>query len=343
MNPSVSIIIPIFNRLTLLPFTINSIFEQTYEDWEIIAVDDGSTDGSYELIYEMSKKDSRIIPIKNKSGIKGPSAARNVGIKHSNANHIIFLDSDDQLEKFCLEQRLNIMLSEGNLSYAVFKQNTFVYDSSISAGLYNTFPTSQETYLDLFLRSDNPWQTMAVIWKKSALLKLKGFDESFIFMEDPDLHSRALLDNELQFRFCIELPPDCLYRIGNKDFPKDDSFYANSILFRFKYLKKILPLVRNSEISIIRKKNASKNWTIGMWNLFSKFLLSRINIFYLDTLQFLEWANFNQALSPINLIKARLLIEIWKKDLLLFRIFKLKGIVYFIFFKLKVGSFINYR
>jgi glycosyltransferase involved in cell wall biosynthesis len=333
MHSVVSIIIPVFNRLKYLPVTFNSVFEQTYKFWEIIAVDDGSTDGSYEWLIEMSNKDKRIITLKNNSGIKGPSAARNLGIEYSNSKFIIFLDSDDLLENLCLEQRLKIMNSEQELSYAIFKQNTFIEDSRILSGLYNSFPRYNESFLDLFLRNDNPWQTMAVIWKRSTLIKLKGFDINFIMMEDPELHTRALLDSELKFRFCYELPPDTLYRIGNMDGLKSDTFFHDSISYRFLYLKKTLPLVGFSNLSKQQKKNANKNWTLGLWNLFSKFLLSRIKFHYQETLMFLKWAEINQGLSYFDILKARLFVTVWYNEWVMIRFLKLRGFLYFIFFR----------
>jgi hypothetical protein len=185
----------------------------------------------------------------------------------------------------------------------------------------------------MFLRNDNPWQTMAVIWKRSTLIKLKGFDINFIMMEDPELHTRALLDSELKFRFCYELPPDTLYRIGNMDGLKSDTFFHDSISYRFLYLKKTLLLVGFSNLSKQQKKIANKNWTLGLWNLFSKFLLSRIKFHYQETLMFLKWAEINQGLSYFDILKARLFVTIWYNDWVMIRFLKLRGFLYFIFFR----------
>ena len=95
-NPLVSVIIPIFNTSKYLPTCLDSVIGQTYQNLEIILVDDGSTDNSYQIAKEYSKKDSRIKLIHQKN--QGLSVARNTGIKKSTGSYITFVDSDDYIE-----------------------------------------------------------------------------------------------------------------------------------------------------------------------------------------------------------------------------------------------------
>lgn len=103
--PLITIIIPVYNSQLTLDKCIDSILSQSFQDFEIILINDGSIDNSRELCEIWSNKDSRIRVLHQEN--KGPGAARNQGIKHSKGDWITFVDSDDYLDKsylnnFCL-------------------------------------------------------------------------------------------------------------------------------------------------------------------------------------------------------------------------------------------------
>ena len=112
MNPEISIIVPVYNVEKYLKRCIDSILNQSFTDFELILVDDGSTDNSGEIIDEYAIKDERIKVIHKENG--GLSSARNVGIEYSKGNYIAFVDSDDYINKnmykFYIKMLLNIML-----------------------------------------------------------------------------------------------------------------------------------------------------------------------------------------------------------------------------------------
>lgn len=93
MNPKISIIVPIYNMEQYLERCVDSILSQTYKDFEIILVDDGSTDNSGIICDDYAEKDQRIKVIHKKNG--GISSARNAGIKLSKGQWLLFIDSDD--------------------------------------------------------------------------------------------------------------------------------------------------------------------------------------------------------------------------------------------------------
>ena len=100
----VSVIVPVYNVEKYLKKCIDSILEQTYPQYEVILVDDGSTDSSGMICDDFSKQDKRIKVIHQKNG--GLSNARNSGIKVSQGDYLYFVDSDDYLEPNALEQHL---------------------------------------------------------------------------------------------------------------------------------------------------------------------------------------------------------------------------------------------
>lgn len=101
----VSIIIPVYNVERYLRVSLESVVNQTLEDIEIICVNDGSTDGSLEILNEFAKKDKRIILINQEN--QGLSGARNTGLNVATGEYIAFLDSDDWVDTNFLENLYN--------------------------------------------------------------------------------------------------------------------------------------------------------------------------------------------------------------------------------------------
>ena len=102
MENSISIIIPVYNIEKYISNSIKSIINQTDKDFEVIIIDDGSTDNSIAIAQKLLKNTNinyKIIKQKN----SGVSAARNTGIKHSNSNYIYFLDGDDFIDNKTIE------------------------------------------------------------------------------------------------------------------------------------------------------------------------------------------------------------------------------------------------
>ena len=96
-----SIIMPVYNNISTLDMAINSVLEQTDRDFELIIVDDGSIDGSYDRCKFYAKQDSRIHVCQTPH--QGVSAARNRGIHEATGNIVLFIDSDDYWESNLLE------------------------------------------------------------------------------------------------------------------------------------------------------------------------------------------------------------------------------------------------
>lgn len=94
-NPLVSIIIPIYNAEKLIEETIDSVLKQTYQNWEIIAVDDCSTDNTVSLLQKLSQKDKRIKLVQLKKNFGAPAHPRNVGVQKAQGKWVAYLDSDD--------------------------------------------------------------------------------------------------------------------------------------------------------------------------------------------------------------------------------------------------------
>src|SRR5574344_974638 len=102
----ISIIIASYNYEMYLKDTIQSVLNQTYQDWELIIVDDGSTDNSVEIIKEFCAKDERIKLLTHQDNVnKGLTKTLELGIQQAKGEWIAFLESDDMWTSDCLEKR----------------------------------------------------------------------------------------------------------------------------------------------------------------------------------------------------------------------------------------------
>lgn len=120
--PTISAIIPVYNTGKYIEKCICSILSQSFTDFELILIDDGSTDGSGEICDQYAQKDNRIIVIHKKNG--GVSSARNVGLDNAHGKWIIFIDSDDYISTdfFTLDENfIDCDVIEKN--FEVIKQN----------------------------------------------------------------------------------------------------------------------------------------------------------------------------------------------------------------------------
>ena len=179
-----SVIISLYNKAPYIARAINSVLMQTYQNFEIIVVDDGSTDGGLHIVNAIN--DSRIQLLRQENA--GPSAARNRGIESANSENIAFLDADDEWKTDFLEtiHRLilqfpdcgaystsyDIINSRLKLSHPRFKSNT----SFIWVGII-------QKYFEI-LQSELPFFSSSVVIPKNVLIKINGFPESIRFGED---------------------------------------------------------------------------------------------------------------------------------------------------------------
>lgn len=138
--PKISVIVPIYNVEKYLENCINSIIVQTLEDIEIILINDGSTDKSYEIINKYKAIDSRIIVINKKNS--GVSAARNSGLKVSRGEYIAFIDSDDWIEQNMLEKLYKLGKKYNSEVVACnFKSFNDIYNT------FNKYPIDEGEYV----------------------------------------------------------------------------------------------------------------------------------------------------------------------------------------------------
>ncbi|MDU2674035.1 MAG: glycosyltransferase family 2 protein [Clostridium sp.] len=239
-NIRISIVIPLYNNEKYIVNCIESILNQEYYNYEIIIIDDGSTDNGYSLVKNKYSNDKIKIIYQNN---KGPSSARNEGIRNANGDWILFLDSDDKLAIGALQTLVKHCKN---------------YDL-VLAGWVGDYINRKEYY--------GP--------QKSGEIENEGLEDLVSF-----LVSNATLFND---EFCnipsIEGPVAKLYSMkiikdNNVLFP-EELRYAEDVVFNFKYLQycnKIYSInksVYQASRHTDSLSNQKKNW-ISMYNSFER-------------------------------------------------------------------------
>ena len=155
-RPLVSVVMPCYNAAQFIADSIESVIAQTYENWELIIVDDCSNDNSLQIILGYQLKDSRIKLICNEQPSGSPADPRNKGIEHSSGEYIAFLDSDDiwisdkievQLAKFqegdyaIVYANYEIMLEDGSRTGRIIKEPAFTHYNQLLK--YNSIGCSE--------------------------------------------------------------------------------------------------------------------------------------------------------------------------------------------------------
>lgn len=248
MSLTISIIIPNFNKAKFVRETLRSLKAQMYSNFEVIVVDDASTDDSVKVIEDEIKDDSRFKLIQQ-SISKGGSAARNLGFSEAKGVYIIFVDSDDLLVANCLQNRIETfhVSTMEKYDFLVFPMGCF--KQSIGDISQKWLAKAYDNHLLNFLSHRIPWQTMQPIWKREFLqsLKINGFlgpfDEEYARLQDVEMHTRALLDGG-KYKIIEGAVPDCYYRI---DLQRTDASRENQLSRQIQgfcqYLTKIGKLV----------------------------------------------------------------------------------------------------
>ena len=185
-----SIILPTFNRAHMIHEAIKSVFNQTYKNWELIIVDDGSTDKTKEVIDKYIEKDKRVRYLYQKN--KERSAARNNGIKNAKGDWICFLDSDDIYHTTHIEEFKNLIKQKDS--------KRGLYFSGLSYGKYSE---SKEEY-DLTHKNNIEFIVLNTIGTPRAcvhksILSKNLFNEKIRIGEDRELWSKILKKNALYF------------------------------------------------------------------------------------------------------------------------------------------------
>jgi len=186
ITPEVSVVIPSYNGSKTIERALKSIAFQSYSNYEIVIVDDGSSDDTKKKVNNFKKEFATIEVQYIEQLNQGPSSARNKGVQSARGKFIAFLDADDQWNKKKLELQISIMKDK----HLNFLGSTYQYNDFDTKDI-NKIEVKRYNFNSFLLK--NRVSTSGVVLSKAFFKKLHGFDETLKYAEDYDLWLRASL------------------------------------------------------------------------------------------------------------------------------------------------------
>lgn len=277
MKDKISIIVPIYNAEITIKRCISSIVQQTYQNIEIILVNDGSNDNSLLICQKYAKKDSRIILIDKKNG--GVSSARNLGITKASGKFIMFCDSDDWLKPDYCEEMLHFYLDNHLLMCEIErweKNGEVVIDQSVGQKVYLE-EISKSNFLAY--RKEGMGSPTNKLFKKSIIVENNiTFPENLFLGEDLTfvisylkcisgniryLHKKLYVyqvDSEdslskkvpdcYQNEFLYEILTDAVVSLNS---PSSTAYQLRNKIIMYNFEKIFISIAKNNSMSFIKK------------------------------------------------------------------------------------------
>ena len=204
MSTFFSVVIPVFNRSKYLDKALQSVLGQTYKDFEIIVVDDGSDDGEVELELRKYTESKGIMVLHQRH--KGPGAAINYGVSRARGEYVCRLDSDDMLTPEAIEVVRAYVNEFPNVDYFYSSRYTIDEEDRVIKVL-RSVPFDTKKLLRRNIANH------LVCWKRQSFVEIDGFDESLCYGEDYDLALR------MAERFRFQNISEILYKVrrGHED------------------------------------------------------------------------------------------------------------------------------
>lgn len=211
MKPEIAIIVPCYNQGKYLSEALDSVLTQSFSEWELIVVDDGSADNSADIAKSYAAKDSRIRYVRQENA--GPSAARNKGVSSTSAPLIFFLDGDNMIRPKFLEVGVNYMVSHPECVLFNSKADYF-------GDRTGEFKLRYTSYKDLLVANSID---CACIVRREDFDRVGGFDEQLRGYEDWEFFIRLLYHHDTVYQ---DLRSLFKYRVS--DNPTSVNLHAKS-------------------------------------------------------------------------------------------------------------------
>ena len=236
----VSIIIPTYNRGSFIRDTIESIVDQSYFDWELIIVDDGSLDETRSIVAEYIGKDKRIHYYLRPSLLpKGANSCRNFGLLKSKGDYIKWMDSDDILVKDCLDLQVSILEENSDVVLCLGYSQFFNNSTKEMEELWSRNDHS-ENYLSDHIVNKIRWGVGGPLWRKSWL-KLDPYNNHLKNSQEWLMHGVSLVELEREQIFnCTRII--CHVRRGHERMSSSRSanYYVNQVRARLFLMQKLV-------------------------------------------------------------------------------------------------------
>jgi glycosyltransferase involved in cell wall biosynthesis len=245
MDKLVSIITPVYNRENYLPEMIESVIAQTYTKWELLLVDDGSNDKSWNIMQSYAIADNRIKVLKRPGNrLKGANAARNYGFENSLGNFLNWFDSDDKMHPEFIERKVQGFIANAEVDIVFSKT---IQTDFLEIKVYDKRLIPSKNLLKEYILKKISWYLPDGMFKRIYLKDKWLFDENLLAGQDRDFYIRLL---------CVEMPSikildfyGSFYRIHSGSISEEIYRKGNNKM-QFSHYKSLVNQVR-----ILRKNN----------------------------------------------------------------------------------------
>ena len=239
----ISVVMPAFNSSNFIAKAIESILSQTFQDFELILVDDGSTDNTLEIMTHYRQQDNRIQIIQSKH--MGCSCARNLGINQSKFPWIAVMDADD----IALPKRFAKQIEAANANPKVVAWGTYVHHVKLKdevLSLHKHGLLTEEEFYDNRKRGDVPFVIHPTsLIKKEILLRVGGYDQKFSDADDFELFDRLSDHGSI-----LVIPePLLLYRLHSQSVSMN-KYFIRDLLIRYVYARRAAQIKGEEELNL---------------------------------------------------------------------------------------------
>ena len=206
---------PTFNHEKELAVMIDSIKCNTYVNWELLAIDDGSEGSTISLLQQYAQEDSRIRLICRNRLPKGAPTCRNIGIDEARGNYLVFFDSDDYITSDCLRQRVQSIEAHPELDFMVFPSGLYRDGQFLPIAHKLVFGyKTQNDDIAAFARRELPFIVWNNIYRTSSIKKYNLYwDERLLSLQDADFNMTAITRG-MKYDY-MDCQPDYGYRISS--------------------------------------------------------------------------------------------------------------------------------
>ena len=213
MAAKLSIAMPVFNHPEELKTMLDSILANTFQDWELLAVDDGSEQETLSLLEQYAAQDERIRFIRRERLPKGAQTCRNIGFEQAKGEYIIFFDSDDYVLPECLEARVKTLDAERDVDFIVSPSGTYTDNSFQPFAPMNIYGYGvRKDDVQGFLRRQLPFVGWNNTYRMVALQRCGAvWDEQLQVLQDCDFNLQCL-HRGLRYTYA-KTPPHFGYRV----------------------------------------------------------------------------------------------------------------------------------
>ncbi len=257
MADLISIIIPTYNRASIISETLESIYNQSYTNWECIVIDDGSQDNTSEILKKIIEDDKRFkFYIRPQEKKKGANACRNYGYELCKGSFVKWFDSDDLMHPEFLKTQIKILENNPSLDFCACFTKKFFNSTNDLLEDYNPKHTDFENSMYNFIIGNLFFLTPSPLWRKSFLENKLLFDESLYNAHETDFNYRMLLDGA---KFIYNQEILVYIRRGHQSIDSESHGNVLSIQSQFDYFKKVFFTISlDKRLTLLEVQNLKK-------------------------------------------------------------------------------------